>query len=296
MGLTIDFFDKYDIKKLFDEYNIGFQKKFGQNFLMDRDFASDSVSSMELHGRDLVLEIGSGIGTFTHLLLATGADVTAFELDYKFVDILNRLFGDNEHFRCVQGDVLKTLPKTVKDLPPHNRLIIYGSLPYYITTPILEKIFYTQVDFDEIDIIVQAEMQGRLLAQPNTERYCLLSLLVNTFSEPTVCANIPAASFLPEPNVDSIFVKMTKKANNIIDKRIYFQTAKEIFRNRRKKLINNLLTNSIFCSITKDEIINIFSELNLKEDIRGEALSIEQVTALSNKLSEKLQHLKGDII
>ena len=291
MGTIIDFFDKYDIKKIFDEYNIGFQKKFGQNFLMDKDIAAECVEQMNLTDGDLVLEIGSGRGTFTHLLLKSGANVIAFELDYKFVDILNRFFGDNSHFKVIQGDVLKTLPKTVKDLPPHNRLIIYGSLPYYITTPILEKIFYSQVEFDEIDIIVQAELEGRLMAMPNTDRYCLLSLLVNTFSAPTVSANIPSSSFLPEPNVDSIFVRMTNKDYDIHNKRIYFQTAKEIFRNRRKKLINNLLTNQIFCSITKEQMLEMFATLGLKDDIRGEALSIEQVVSLSNMITKQL----GDI-
>ncbi len=288
MGTTIDFFDKYDIKKVFSDYNISFQKKFGQNFLIDADFAKDVVSQMDLQTEDLVLEIGSGIGTFTHLLLATGANVIAFELDYKFVDILNRFFGDNPKFQCIQGDVLKTLPKTVKNLPPHNRLIIYGSLPYYITTPILEKIFYSQVEFDEIDIIVQAELESRLTAAPNTDRYCLLSLLVNTFSTPKVISRIESGKFIPEPNVDSILVRMTKKDYVIHNKRIYFQTAKEIFRNRRKKLINNLLTNQIFCSITKEQILEMFATLGLKDDIRGEALSIDQVVSLSNMITKQL--------
>ena len=288
MGTTIDFFDKYDIKKIFDEYNINFQKKFGQNFLMDKQFVVDAVDSLDLNDGDLVLEIGSGIGTFTHLLLDSGANVIAFELDYKFVDILNRFFGDNPHFKCIQGDVLKTLPKTVKNLPLHNRLIIYGSLPYYITTPILEKIFYSQAEFDEIDIIVQAELESRLTAAPNTDRYCLLSLLVNTFSTPKVLSHIESGKFIPEPNVDSILVRMTKKENQIIDKRIYFQTAKEIFRNRRKKLINNLLTNQIFCSITKEQMLGMFATLGLKDDIRGEALSIEQVMSLSNMITKQL--------
>lgn len=289
--MYMNYFNVSEINALFSNKNISFQKKFGQNFMIDKNLVSFIINSMNLSAKDIVIEIGCGIGTFTKELIDVGCIVYGFEIDYKFIEILESQF-DDKNFILVKGDFLKTFNDFInKYLIPENgkRIIIYGSLPYYITTKIFKTILSSGIKFSDLFFIIQKEVENRIFSLPSNKNWGELSVYVNTFTSPKILKNIPPNSFYPHPRTNSIFITFRNKLTNISSISTYQNLVESIFIFRRKKLINNIRNNPKFKSIDLNFLINIFSKMNLDVNIRGESLAISQIIELSNFLNNFLK-------
>lgn len=288
--MNINYFNISEINKLFSDSNISFQKKFGQNFMIDKNIAKFIINSMNLSTEDIVIEIGCGIGTFTKELMDAGCLVYGFEIDRKFIEILESQFTD-KNFILIKGDFLKTFNDFInRYLPQENgkRIIIYGSLPYYITTKIFKTILCSEMKFSDLFFIIQKEVENRIFSLPSNKNWGELSVYINTFTSPKILKNIPPNSFYPQPRAQSIFINFQNKFVNVNSISTYQNLIESIFIFRRKKLINNIKNNPYFKLIDFDSLYNIFTKMNLDINIRGESLTISQIIELSNYLNNFL--------
>ncbi|HNZ28090.1 MAG TPA: 16S rRNA (adenine(1518)-N(6)/adenine(1519)-N(6))-dimethyltransferase RsmA [Spirochaetota bacterium] len=288
--MYINYYNVSEINRLFSDNNISFQKKFGQNFMIDKDLVSFIINSMNLSAGDIAIEIGCGIGTFTKELIEAGCLVYGFEIDRKFIEILDSQFSD-KNFTLIKGDFLKTFPEFInKRLTQYKnrRIVIYGSLPYYITTKIFKTIFFSEIKFSDLFFIIQKEVENRIFSLPSTKNWGELSVYINTFTSPKILKTIPPSSFYPQPNTNSIFITFQNRFANINSISTYRNLVESIFIFRRKKLINNIKSNPKFESVDLNSLVDIFGKMNLDLNIRGESLTISQIVELSNCLNSFL--------
>ncbi len=275
--------------EVLNKYKLVFQKKFGQNFLIDNHVLDKIIRAAQITGEDLVLEIGPGIGTLTQYLCESAREVIAVEIDRKLIPVLKDTLSSYQNVTVLNEDILKVDLKTlVKERNNGKPIKVVANLPYYITTPIIMELFEKHVPLSSITVMVQKEVADRMQAKPGSKDYGALSLAVQYYSEPYIAANVPPNCFMPRPNVGSAVIHLKlheKPVCEVKNEELLFKLIRASFNQRRKTLVNGL-NNFTGLSFTKDEILSALKAEGLNETIRGEALTLSQFAGLANRLSE----------
>ena len=280
---------KYTIEVL-QKYNFAFQKRFGQNFLIDTHVLEKIIASAEITKDDFVLEIGPGIGTMTQYLAEAAREVAAVEIDNTLIPILKDTLKDWDNVTVINDDILKVdIRKLALEKNKGCPIKVVANLPYYITTPIIMGLFENQVPIDSITIMVQKEVADRMQVGPGTKDYGALSLAVQYYARPEIVANVPPNCFMPRPKVGSAVIRLEryeKPPVQVKDEKLMFRLIRASFNQRRKTLVNGL-KNSQELSFDKETIEKAILVCGLPLTIRGEALTLEQFAQLANMFSEK---------
>ena len=275
--------------EIIQKYNFNFQKKFGQNFLIDTGILESIIDSAEITKDDFVLEIGPGIGTMTQYLCESARKVVAVEIDKNLIPILeNDTLKEYDNVRVINEDILKLdINKLVEEENDGKPIKVVANLPYYITTPIIMGLFESHVPIESITIMVQKEVADRMQVGPGTKDYGALSLAVQYYAKPEIIANVPPNCFMPRPNVGSAVIKLTRHEQvpvEVKDEKLMFKLIRAAF-NQRRKTLQNSINNSPELSLSKDQVVEALDKMGLSQTIRGEALSLEQFAELANHLS-----------
>lgn len=273
-----------------DKYHFVFQKKFGQNFLIDTHVLEKIIRAAEITEEDFVLEIGPGIGTMTQYLAYAAREVYAVEIDKSLIPILEDTLQDYKNVTVLQEDILKVdLNRLAKEKNGGKPIKVVANLPYYITTPIIMGLFEQHVPVESITVMVQKEVADRMQTGPGNKEYGALSLAVQYYAEPYIAANVPPNCFMPRPNVGSAVIRLTcHKAPpvQVADEKLLFQIIRASFNQRRKTLVNGL-KNYAGLQFSKEEVEDAVKSCGFSPSVRGEALTLEQFAALANVLAEK---------
>ena len=279
---------KYTIEVL-QKYGFVFQKRFGQNFLIDTHVLDRIIEASEITKDDFVLEIGPGIGTMTQYLAEAAREVTAVEIDDALIPILKDTLKEWDNVTVLHGDILKTDIRKIADEKNQGRPIkVVANLPYYITTPIIMGLFESHVPVDSITVMVQKEVADRMQTGPGSKDYGALSLAVQYYAEPKIVANVPPNCFMPRPKVGSAVIRLTRHQNppvTTLDEKLMFRLIRASF-NQRRKTLSNSLKNSQELPYSKEEVEAAIKECGLPLNIRGEALTLEQFARLSEAFSK----------
>ena len=271
------------------KYHFNFQKKFGQNFLIDTTVLDRIISSAEITKEDCVLEIGPGIGTMTQYLAERAGSVVAVEIDKALIPILEETLQDYDNVTVINDDILKVdINRLVEEKNGGRPIKVVANLPYYITTPIIMGLFESCVPLKSITIMVQKEVADRMQVGPGTKDYGALSLAVQYYAEPYIVANVPPNCFIPRPNVGSAVIRLTRHAKppvEVKDKDLMFRLIRASF-NQRRKTLQNGLSNAQALSFSKEEIAAAIESLGLSPSVRGETLTLAQFAALSDVLGK----------
>ncbi len=269
------------------KYNFNFQKKFGQNFLIDTRVLDKIVQASEITKDDYVLEIGPGIGTMTQYLCEHARQVAAVEIDKNLIPILADTLSEYQNVEVIQEDILKVDLNCLAQEKNHgNPIKVVANLPYYITTPIIMGLFESHVPIQSITVMVQREVADRIQACPGTKDYGALSLAVQYYAKPEIVANVPPNCFMPRPAVGSAVIRLVRykeRPVQVLDERKMFAIIRASFNQRRKTLVNGL-NNAAQLPYSKDQITEALEEMGLPVNVRGEALTLEQFAKLSNLL------------
>lgn len=273
--------------EILQKYNFNFQKKFGQNFLIDTSVLDRIIAAAEITGEDLCLEIGPGIGTMTQYLAERAREVVAVEIDKNLIPILEETLADYDNVTVINDDILKVdINEIVEQKNGGSPVKVVANLPYYITTPIIMGLFEQHIPLKSITVMVQKEVAERMQAGPGTKDYGALSLAVQYYAKPKVVANVPPNCFMPRPNVGSAVIRLTRHAVppvHVEDESRMFSLIRASFSQRRKTLVNGL-GNAPELGISKERVSAVLEEMNLPPMIRGEALTLEQFAELSNRI------------
>ena len=265
-----------------------FQKKFGQNFLIDPHVLDKIIQAAEITREDCVLEIGPGIGTMTQYLAEHARHVVAVEIDANLIPILGETLAEYDNVTVLNQDILKTDIQGLVDTYNAGKPIkVAANLPYYITTPIIMGLFESRVPIDNITIMVQKEVAERMQAGPGSKDYGALSLAVQYYAEPYLVANVPPNCFIPRPGVGSAVIRLTRHKEPPVktrDEKLLFRLIRASF-NQRRKTLQNGLNNSPEIPFTKEQISAAIQKLGFPAAVRGEALTLEQFAALADELS-----------
>ena len=290
-------------KEIINKYSFAFQKKFGQNFLIDSNVLESIIRGAEITKDDFVLEIGPGIGTMTQYLCEAARQVVAVEIDKMLIPILEDTLSEYDNVEVIKEDtlsyydnvtvinedILKLDIKKLADEKNEGRPIkVVANLPYYITTPIIMGLFESGVPIDSITIMVQKEVADRMQTGPGSKDYGALSLAVQYYATAKVILNVSATCFMPRPNVDSAVIKLTRHKEptvNVADEKLMFKIIRASFNQRRKTLVNGL-KNSPELSFSKEQIVKAIEKIGKPETIRGEALTLEEFAELANAFTE----------
>ncbi|MFI3207762.1 MAG: 16S rRNA (adenine(1518)-N(6)/adenine(1519)-N(6))-dimethyltransferase RsmA [Eubacteriales bacterium] len=271
--------------EILQKYNFTFQKKFGQNFLIDTHVLDKIISSAEITKDDFVLEIGPGIGTMTQYLACAARKVVAVEIDKALIPILEDTLSAYENVEVINEDVLKLdIEKLAREQNDGKPIKVVANLPYYITTPIIMGLFENHVPMESITIMVQKEVADRMQVGPGTKDYGALSLAVQYYSKPSIVANVPPNCFMPRPNVGSAVIRLTshiERPVDVQDEKLMFKLIRASF-NQRRKTLQNGLNNSPEIHFSKEQIIEAIEQLGRGPSIRGEALTLEEFAKLAN--------------
>ena len=270
------------------KYNFSFQKKFGQNFLIDTHVLDKIIASAEITKDDMVLEIGPGIGTMTQYLACAAGKVVAVEIDKTLIPILEDTLSEYDNVQIINQDVLKVdLAKLAEEENGGKPIKVVANLPYYITTPIIMGLFENHVPLKSITVMVQKEVADRMQVGPGTIDYGALSLAVQYYAKPYIVANVPPNCFMPRPKVGSAVIRLERYEEppvQVTDEKLMFRIIRASFNQRRKTLVNGL-KNSPEIQFTKEEIEAAIETLGKGASVRGEALTLEEFARLSNVLS-----------
>ena len=270
-------------------YGFNFQKKYGQNFLIDTHVLDKIIGAAEIGRDDFVLEIGPGIGTMTQYLAEAAREVVAVEIDTKLIPILEDTLKEYDNVTVLNEDILKVdIRKIAEEKNGGKPIKVVANLPYYITTPIIMGLFESEVPLDSITVMVQKEVADRMQVGPGTKDYGALSLAVQYYAEPYIVANVPPNCFMPRPNVGSAVIRLTRHTEPKIvvkDEKFMFKLIRASF-NQRRKTLQNGINNSAELSISKDAVVEALRKMGLSESIRGEALTLAQFAELSDLLCE----------
>ncbi len=271
--------------EILKKYEFVFQKRFGQNFLIDSHVLDKILRAAEIGEDDFVLEIGPGIGTLTQRLAAAAGKVTAVEIDPALIPILEETLQDFPNAEVVHGDILKVdLKKLAEEKSPGRPMKVVANLPYYITTPILMDLLEKRIPIDSITVMVQKEVAKRMCVGPGSKDYGSLSLAVQYYAKPSIIASVPPNCFMPRPKVGSSVIQLKiyeKPPVDVQDVQLMFQLIRASFNQRRKTLVNGLL-NCEGLSIQKEEIQEALKECGFAENVRGESLYLEEFARLSD--------------
>ena len=274
--------------EILKKYNFSFQKRFGQNFLIDTHVLEKIVDEAGIDEDDCVLEIGPGIGTMTQYLCERAGRVIAVEIDKALIPILNDTLSSYSNVEIINEDILKVDITNLCNKYNNGRPIkVVANLPYYITTPIIMGLFESGCPLESITIMVQKEVADRMKCGPGSKDYGALSLAVQFYSNPEIVANVSPESFIPKPGVGSAVIRLTrypKPPVEVDDEKYMFKLIRAAFNMRRKTMVNSLMSGNL--GLTKEEILTAIDKLNLSPQVRGEALTLNEFAALSNILSK----------
>ena len=271
-----------------DKYGFNFQKKFGQNFLIDAHILDRIVEESGVTKDDCVLEIGPGIGTMTQYLAEQAREVVAVEIDKNLIPILKDTLSAYDNVTVINEDILKVDIRALVNEKNSGRPIrVVANLPYYITTPIIMSLFESHVPLKSITVMVQKEVAQRMQSGPGSKDYGALSLAVAYYSKAEVVAHVPASCFMPRPNVDSAVIRMDVYEEPLVrtaDEAFLFSVIRASFNQRRKTLTNGLQNG---LGLPREQVAAALTQLGIRPDVRGEALSLEQFAALSDLLKKQ---------
>ena len=269
------------------KYEFCFQKKFGQNFLIDGHVLDKIIAGAGVTKDEMVLEIGPGIGTMTQYLAEAAGKVVAVEIDRNLLPILQETLADYDNVKVIHADVLSLdLEKLVQEENGGRPIKVVANLPYYITTPIIMALFEQHVPLANVTVMVQKEVAARMKSGPGSKDYGALSLAVQYYAEPYIVANVPCNCFMPRPNVDSAVSRLTRYEEppvQVKDEKMLFKIIRASF-NQRRKTLQNGLNNSSELNFTKDQIAAAIAEAGFSPSVRGEALTLEQFAKLTDIL------------
>ncbi len=271
--------------EIIQKYQFAFQKKFGQNFLIDTRVLDKIISAAGITGDDCVLEIGPGIGTMTQYLAEHAGKVVAVEIDTNLLPILDETLKGYSNVTVINSDILKLdMNKLVDEYNDGRPIKVAANLPYYITTPIIMGLFESNVPIDNITVMVQKEVADRMQVGPGSKDYGALSLAVQYYAKPYIVANVPPNCFIPRPNVGSAVIRLTRYQEppvQVDEPGIMFRLIRASF-NQRRKTLQNGLNNSPEVPYTKEQIAAAIESLGVPASVRGEALTLEQFASLAN--------------
>ena len=275
--------------EIINKYEFAFQKKFGQNFLIDSNIVEKIVRDAGVTKDDFVLEIGPGIGTMTQYLCESAREVVAVEIDTKLIPILKDTLGAYNNVSVINEDILKVdIKKLAEERNGGRPIKVVANLPYYITTPIIMGLFESHVPIDSITIMVQKEVADRMQVGPGTKDYGALSLAVQYYAKPQILINVPPTCFMPKPNVGSAVIKLQRYDNppvTVKNEKLMFDIIRASF-NQRRKTLQNGLNNAPNINYSKEQIVTAIEKLGVVVTVRGEALTLEQFAKLSDILYE----------
>lgn len=273
--------------EILKKYQFNFQKRFGQNFLIDSHILEKIIEASEITREDCVLEIGPGIGTMTQYLAESAGRVIAVEIDQSLIPILSDTLSPYENVTVINEDILKLdINKLVEEKNAGRPVKVVANLPYYITTPIIMGLFESHVPLKSITIMVQKEVADRMQVGPGTKDYGALSLAVQYYAKPEVVTYVSPSCFLPRPKVGSAVIRLTafdKPPVETADEGFLFSVIRASFNQRRKTLVNGL-TNAAELHLTKKQVTDALEQMNLSPAVRGETLTLEQFAMLSRIL------------
>lgn len=273
--------------EILKKYNFVFQKKYGQNFLIDTNVLDKIIRAADIGKDDFVLEIGPGIGTLTQYLCENAGKVAAVEIDDMLIPILNDTLKEYDNVEIIHNDILKIdINELIEHFSGGKSVKVVANLPYYITTPIIMGLFESKVPLDSITIMVQKEVAQRMQAGPGTKDYGALSLAVQYYADAEIVANVPPNCFMPRPAVGSAVIRLTKHKDRLYevkDEQKMFAIIRASFNQRRKTLVNGL-NNAANLPYNKAQIEDALSEMNLPPTVRGESLTLKQFAELSDIL------------
>ncbi|MDO4515193.1 MAG: 16S rRNA (adenine(1518)-N(6)/adenine(1519)-N(6))-dimethyltransferase RsmA [Lachnospiraceae bacterium] len=269
------------------KYHFNFQKKFGQNFLIDPHVLDRIVEAAEITKEDCVLEIGPGIGTMTQYLAESAREVVAVEIDKNLIPILQDTLSAYQNVTVINDDIMKVdIAALAQEKNAGKPIKVVANLPYYITTPIIMGLFESHVPLKSVTIMVQKEVADRMRQEPGSKEYGALSLAVQYYAKPEIMANVPPNCFIPRPNVASAVIRLTryeKPPVEVKDDRYMFALIRASF-NQRRKTLANALSNDPGLHLTREQVMQALETLGMNPIIRGEMLSLEQFASLSNIL------------
>lgn len=275
--------------EVLQKYEFVFQKKFGQNFLIDTHVLDKIINAAEITKEDFVLEIGPGIGTMTQYLACAAREVYAVEIDKALIPILEDTLQDYDNVTVLNEDILKVdIRKLAEEHNQGKPIKVVANLPYYITTPIIMGLFEEHVPIESITVMVQKEVADRMQVGPGTKDYGALSLAVQYYARPYIVANVPPNCFMPRPKVGSAVIRLTRHKEapvKTVDEKLMFRLIRASFNQRRKTLVNSL-KNSPELSFSKEEIQAAIAACGFSEGVRGEALTLADFAALTNELKK----------
>ena len=279
--------------EVLQKYNFNFQKKFGQNFLIDEHVLDKIIRAAEITKGDYVLEIGPGIGTMTQYLACAAREVTAVEIDRALIPILEDTLKEYDNVSIINEDILKVdIAALAKEKNGGRPIKVVANLPYYITTPIIMGLFESHVPLESITVMVQKEVADRMQVGPGTKDYGALSLAVQYYAEPYIVANVPPNCFMPRPAVGSAVIRLTRHQKppvEVMDEKLMFRLIRASFNQRRKTLANGL-KNSGELNLSKEVITAAIEKLGKGSSVRGEALDLEEFARLTNIIKEEMEH------
>lgn len=279
--------------EILQKYNFNFQKKFGQNFLIDEHVLDKIIRAAEITKDDYVLEIGPGIGTMTQYLACAAREVTAVEIDRALIPILEDTLKEYDNVSIINEDILKVdIAALAKEKNGGRPIKVVANLPYYITTPIIMGLFESHVPLESITVMVQKEVADRMQVGPGTKDYGALSLAVQYYAEPYIVANVPPNCFMPRPAVGSAVIRLTRHQKppvEVMDEKLMFRLIRASFNQRRKTLANGL-KNSGELNLSKEVITAVIEKLGKGSSVRGEALDLEEFARLTNIIKEEMEH------
>ncbi|MBR4731447.1 MAG: 16S rRNA (adenine(1518)-N(6)/adenine(1519)-N(6))-dimethyltransferase RsmA [Lachnospiraceae bacterium] len=277
--------------EILQKYKFNFQKKFGQNFLIDTTVLERIIAAAQITAEDCVLEIGPGIGTMTQYLAESAGQVVAVEIDKALIPILEETLSAYQNVTVINADVLKLDIKQIAEEKNDGKPIkVVANLPYYITTPIIMSLFESGVPLDSITIMVQKEVAERMQVGPGTKDYGALSLAVQYYAKPEIVANVPPNCFIPRPTVGSAVIRLTRHQVppvDVKDEHHMFALIRASFNQRRKTLANGL-SNAQELHLTRERVTQATDKMGLSPTVRGETLTLAQFAELSNLLLEQV--------
>ena len=269
------------------KYNFNFQKKYGQNFLIDTHVLEKIMDAAEITKEDCVVEIGPGIGTMTQYLAERAKEVVAVEIDKNLIPILEETLSEYDNVTIINEDILKVdLNRIVEEKNQGKPVKVVANLPYYITTPIIMGLFENQVPLKSITIMVQKEVADRMQVGPGTKDYGALSLAVQYYAKPEIVAIVPPNCFIPRPTVGSAVIRLTRYEEapvKVKNEKFMFSLIRASFNQRRKTLANGL-ANAQNLPLSREKVTEVLEQMGLSPTIRGEALTLEQFAKLSDLL------------
>jgi 16S rRNA (adenine1518-N6/adenine1519-N6)-dimethyltransferase len=277
--------------EILQKYNFNFQKKYGQNFLIDTRILEEIIAAAQIGKEDFVLEIGPGIGTMTQYLCEAAREVAAVEIDTNLIPILADTLQNYDNVTVINEDILKVdINRLAQEHNGGKPIKVVANLPYYITTPIIMGLFESHVPIDSITIMVQKEVADRMQVGPGTKDYGALSLAVQYYAKPEIVVNVPPSCFMPQPKVGSAVIRLTRHEQppvDVEDEKLMFRIIRASFNQRRKTLANGL-NNFPQINLSKEQIQECILALGVPVTVRGEALTLAQFAQLSNIIKDLL--------